>query len=67
MDELLCSNRRAGLDEMINPPPLIRKQQSQADLEKKKQQLKTVLEKSLTKERLLRWMLYQNVIQLKNV
>ena len=42
-----------GLEEMIHPPPLGRKQQSHEDLEKKKKKLKTMLEKSLTEERTL--------------
>lgn len=44
---------RGGLEELINPPPQVRKQQSREDLEKKKKKLKTVLEKSLTQERTL--------------
>lgn len=44
---------RAGLEKMIYPPPLVRKQQSHEDLEKKKKKLKTVLQKSLTEERSL--------------
>lgn len=44
---------RVGLENMINPPPLVRKQQSHEDLEKKKKKLKTVLQKSLTEERSL--------------
>lgn len=44
---------RGGLEELINPPPQVRKQQSREDLEKKKKKLKSVLEKSLTQERTL--------------
>ena len=52
--QLLSANRTWGLEEMIHPPPLGRKQQSHEDLKKKKKKkLKTMLEKSLTEERTL--------------